>query len=1048
MPSIPPRLPVTHTLEEALTAQFYAWEQRGRGWQVWKVPVVLEPPFRPFFGHYVTQQPAVDDGRRSTFFGSIAEALRGERSEPSTPQSYVSEDEDDVEPELFVYETPLVEIQIALPPDLKVSRERAAQVLCRLASARDPVAFELIGNAGGVSLQFVCSEADRPQVYQQIQAFFPEAILREESAFLTGRWQDTSSDVALVDFGLSREFMLPLRVSGNFDVDPLIAFVAALANTNADELGVLQIIFTATAHPWSESIMRAVTNEDGRPFFSNFPDMLRQAGQKAGEPLLAAVVRIAARGASEERAWEIARNVGGALTQFAEPAANEFMPLTNDEYPDADHEDDFLARVSRRSGMLLNADELASLVHLPSASVRSPQFVRIARQTRAAPPSCLGAGFLLGENTHAGRTVSVTLPPEARARHMHVIGASGTGKSTLLLRMIMQDIEDGNGLAVLDPHGDLIEQILGRIPAARVPDVVLLDPSDEDYPVGFNILRAHSELEKTLLSSDLVAAFRRLSTSWGDQMTSVLGNAILAFLESSVGGTLADLRRFLIESDFRAQVLTTVRDPQVVYFWRKEFPLLSGRPQASILTRLDTFLRPKLVRNVVCQKENSLDVGRVMNEGKILLVKLAQGAIGEENAHLLGTFLVSKIQQMAMARQEIEESKRRPFYLYVDEFHNFATPSMAAILSGARKYRLGLILAHQEMRQLGRDDEVASAVLSNPHTRICFRLGDGDAKRLADGFASFTAQDLQNLGIGEAICRVERAEDDFNIRTRPLPEVDSESASDRRREVIDASRKAYARSREEVEAALMKDIGENIAGPSATAGVRSERRAPVATSRRNEPPATETEEAFVVGQLPTGRGSPQHKYLQQLIQRWGENRGYRVTIEKPVLDGMGSVDVVLEKTGSPPIACEISVTTTAEHEIGNAQKCLASGYEQVLLIAADKKAQERVKAEVAARLTANQRKRVQVVLPDQIFASIAALEVRTPTADRAAADDKELLTAKEVEELVRIDVKTIYSYVQRGLIPYVRIQSNLRFLRSEVLAWVAEHRSGAKPRGR
>ena len=165
-----------------------------------------------------------------------------------------------------------------------------------------------------------------------------------------------------------------------------------------------------------------------------------------------------------------------------------------------------------------------------------------------------------------------------------------------------------------------------------------------------------------------------------------------------------------------------------------------------------------------------------------------------------------------------------------------------------------------------------------------------------------------------------------------------------------------------------------------------------------------------------------------------------------MLDGLGSVDVALEKSGSPLIACEISVTTTAEHEIGNAQKCLAAGYEQVLLIAADKKALERVKAEVAAGLNANQRKRVQVVLPDQIFASIAALEVRTPSQERASVDGKELLTAREVEELVRIDVKTIYSYVQRGLIPYVRIQSNLRFLRSEILTWVAEHRSQAKAR--
>jgi type IV secretory pathway TraG/TraD family ATPase VirD4 len=231
-----------------------------------------------------------------------------------------------------------------------------------------------------------------------------------------------------------------------------------------------------------------------------------------------------------------------------------------------------------------------------------------------------------------------------------------------------------------------------------------------------------------------------------------------------------------------------VRDPHIVYYLRKEFPLLSGRSQASILTRLDTFLRPKLIRDMVCQRGSGLDVRRrVMNEGKILLVKLAQGAVGE-NAHLLGTLLVSK---MAMARQEIEESKRRPFYLYLDEFHNFAPPSKAAILSGARKYRLGPILAHQESRQLGRDDEVASAVFSNPYTRICFRLGGADAKRLADGFATFTAQDPQSRDRRGEL-RVARAEHDFNLSARPLPEVEAQIARERRRAVVDASRNAYS----------------------------------------------------------------------------------------------------------------------------------------------------------------------------------------------------------------------------------------------------------------
>ena len=179
------------------------------------------------------------------------------------------------------------------------------------------------------------------------------------------------------------------------------------------------------------------------------------------------------------------------------------------------------------------------------------------------------------ENDHAGKTVRVTQSPEQRVRHTYLIGASGTGKSTLLLNMIVQDIQNGEGLAVLDPHGDLIDQILTHVPKERIDDIVLLDPSDEEYPVGFNILSAHSELERNLLASDLVSVFRRLSTSWGDQMTAVLGNAILAFLESSEGGTLADLRKFLVEAEFRNRFLETVRDQEVIYYWRKEFPFAS-----------------------------------------------------------------------------------------------------------------------------------------------------------------------------------------------------------------------------------------------------------------------------------------------------------------------------------------------------------------------------------------------------------------------------------------------------------------------------------------
>src|SRR5258707_663823 len=245
----------------------------------------------------------------------------------------------------------------------------------------------------------------------------------------------------------------------------------------------------------------------------------------------------------------------------------------------------------RRSGMVLNSEELTGYVHLPTSAVRSRVLERDSGRTKATPAIVRQAsGILLGNNVHAGDLIPVRLTSEQRVRHTHLVGASGTGKSTLLFNMILQDIENGEGIAVLDPHGDLVDRILGVIPPERIPDVVLVDPSDEEYSVGFNMLSAHSELEKNLLASDLVSVFQRLSTSWGDQMGSVLNNAILAFLESDRKGTLADLRRFLVEPAFRSDFLKSVRDPDIVYYWRKGFAQLSGNKSiGSMLTRLGSF---------------------------------------------------------------------------------------------------------------------------------------------------------------------------------------------------------------------------------------------------------------------------------------------------------------------------------------------------------------------------------------------------------------------------------------------------------------------------
>jgi hypothetical protein len=757
--------------------------------------------------------------------------------------------------------------------------------------------------------------------------------------------------------------------------------MGALAGVRNGELGLLQVLFRSARYPWAESMVRAVTNGEGRSFFPDAPEMAAQAREKVAQPLYAVVLRVAAQSGTPARAWEIARALGGALTQFANPAGNELIALANDGYDDEDHAADLCARVTHRSGMLLNADELVSVAHLPSASVRIPRLKREDARTKAAPKIVQGHPFLLGENPHGGKTAPVTLSSDGRSKHCYVIGASGTGKSTLLLNLILQDIERGEGVAVLDPHGDLIDEILGRIPEKRFDDVVVLDPSDEAYPVGFNILKAHSEIEKNLLGSDLVAVFRRLSTSWGDQMTSVLGNAVLAFLESTEGGSLVDLRRFLVDAGFRAKFLATVRDPEIVYYWEKTFPLLVGKPQGPILTRLDTFLRPKLIRHMVAQKEQRFDLGAIMNGGKIFLAKLSQGAIGEENAYLLGTLLVSKFQQLAMSRQQTAAPERRNFYLYIDEFHNFVTPSMAAILSGARKYRLGLILAHQELQQLtSRDPDVASAVIANPYTRICFRLGDFDAKRLADGFSYFEAKDLQNLEVGEAICRVERAEFDFNLKTLPLPPLDHATGESHRERIIALSRERYARPREVVEAALNPaEVPPVVTPPVPVRKPQAPEAQPPRGAARSlpeaKPAAVSPSARTILPPLPPseGRGGAQHKYIQELVRRWASSKGYKTTIEKQILGGLGSIDVALEKDGRS-IACEISITTTVEHEVGNVQKCLAAGFEHVVLLASDRKTIAKAKESIDATLGGREREKVHVLTPEDFFDFVETLE--------------------------------------------------------------------------
>lgn len=1013
-----PELPSNLTASELLTSQFYEWEERGRGWLLWNRPVELEPPFAPFAPRAVmnSSRSAADDGQHHTLFSSLVERLKGLRQdrEREAEESPLNSVEPRPAPAARI-----AELHLAPPKDLDVTREASEQLLISLPKSSHALAFEIIGQAQSITVQLACTSPDAPAAGRQAKAFFPELTVTDQTGFLDAAWKRGGEHSVILDFGLSQEFMLPLRTASSFQVDPLLGILGAMSDLADGDVVVLQVLFQAAHRPWTESVLRAVLDPEGDSFFIDAPDFARLAREKVGRPLFASVVRIAARTDEEDRTWDIVRSVAGTLHTFADPTRNELIPLSNDDYEDSDHEEDLLARRSRRSGMLLNVEELVSLVHVPAATVRVPKLKRQARKTKAAPRLAGGHKLVLGTNVHAGATTAVTLSPEQRSRHMYLIGASGTGKSTMLLNLIAQDLENGEGLAVLDPHGDLVDAILGRIPEDRIDDVVLFDPGDADFPVGFNILSAHSELEKTLVSSDLIGIFRRLSETWGDQMHSVFANGIMAFLESDQGGTLADLRRFLVDGAYRKEFLGTITDPDTVYFWEKEFPLLSGRPHAPLLTRLDVFLRPKPIRNMVAQRENRVDFARIMNEGKILLAKLSLGAIGEENAYLLGMLLVAKIQQIAMSRQAMDEASRRPFYLYVDEFHNFVTPSMAQILSGARKYRLGLVLAHQDLQQLAsRDADVMSAVISNPYTRVCFRVGDQDAKTLEKGFTGFDRTDLQSLGTGEAIVRMERAEFDFNLDTPRARTVDGMRAERWRAEVIVRSRAKYASRRQDVEATLRATMPRASSAPDvlepteqavlplssdSVAAPRSPRVRPVPPASTKLPPDIPTVST-------PGRGGGQHKYLQELIRRWAEAHGWGAVIEEGILDGLGIVDVALRK-GGVAVACEIAVASSAAREIDNIQKCLAGGFAHVISLSSERQVLAKIRALGESTVEEEQWKRVHTCTPEEAFGVLEMITAEAVSGERTVRGYRVRARYRAIDEHTKRDKRQVVSRV-------------------------------------
>lgn len=354
----------------------------------------------------------------------------------------------------------------------------------------------------------------------------------------------------------------------------------------------------------------------------------------------------------------------------------------------------------------------------------------------------------LGETNFRHARQRFGIKTDDRRRHIYLIGKTGMGKSTVLENMVIQDIYNNRGLALVDPHGDLVEKVLKFIPNNRINDVIYFNPSDIEHPIAFNVLEKVEPQYRHLVASGLVGVFKKIwAESWGPRLEYLLRNAILALLDYQ-DSTLLGIPRMLVDTTFRKKVIAKIQDPVVKAFWVDEFSKYNQQflteAISPIQNKVGQFLSSSLIRNIVGQVKSSIDIRQVMDEGKILLLNLSKGRIGEDNSALLGAMMITKIQLAAMSRVDIPEHTRKDFFLYVDEFQNFATESFANILSEARKYRLDLTIAHQYVEQLG--DVVKAAVFGNVGTMILFRVGGTDAAELVKEFEPhYTEEDLVNL---------------------------------------------------------------------------------------------------------------------------------------------------------------------------------------------------------------------------------------------------------------------------------------------------------------
>ena len=649
---------------------------------------------------------------------------------------------------------------------------------------------------------------------------------------------------------LTEDEALPIKTFDTFEVDPLAGITGTLAklNPNGGEELWIQILTRPIADDWhkkSEKWIKAVKDgtlggfhfdwryfvqiiaalwrppegtevDDKKELSDRDKTRIAKAEEKATKLGYQVKIRIAYVGQNDIDAKLNMQALVGTFKQFNSTNLNGFKSLGFSNDPKS--LDAYKLRQFTDDGYILNISELASVYHLPHTSVETPNIVWASSKT-AEPPAKLP--ILTGNNSYDENISAFGLTDfrgikhqfgmyrRDRSRHVYIIGQTGSGKSGLLTLFALSDIYHNQGYCIIDPHGDLATDNLAFIPESPLKDVAYFHPADTHYPMALNPLEIDDPARKPNISSEVIGVLKRMfGDSWGPRLEHILRYTLLALLDRPQA-TLLDISRMLTDKDFRKETLDYCKDVTVLQFWKQEFGSWSEKQVtesvAPVLNKVGAFTANPIIRNIIGQPKSSFNVRKIMDEGKILVVNLSKGLIGEDNAGILGAFLVTKVQLAAMSRSDIARVEdRRPFYLYVDEFQNFATDSFAVILSEARKYGLNLTVANQYVSQM--TDSVRDAVFGNVGTTICFRVSADDAPILAKQFEPvFESQDLLNLNnrhfVASMIIKGEKTPA-FSATTLSIPKPPNDLTP----QIIRNSRLAYARTRDEVE----REIRENI----------------------------------------------------------------------------------------------------------------------------------------------------------------------------------------------------------------------------------------------